>query len=736
MRPSPKVRYARTRSGTPLEQGQTLGEHATGVAETCRDFASLFGAGEWGYFLGMAHDLGKATDAFQERLKAALDDESSSEQLPGRVDHSTAGAQYAALRSKSMGLLYAYALAGHHAGLANGHDETQSCLSARLTKVVDLPDQEWVEKLDRLVMPGTLPYPTDATKRRDIALQVSFFIRMIFSCLVDADCLNSEQWSQPDQHRIRGEFPNLAELRAQFFQTLEARYPIRRKDPNPLVAQRSDILWHCLEKAKRIPGLYSLTVPTGGGKTLASMAFALKHSECHGHQRIIYAIPYTSIIEQTAKVFRSILGEDAVLEHHSSFEPDQEDQRSRLASENWGAPLVVTTNVQLFNSLYSNRTSACRKNHHLTRAIIILDEAQALPIPYIQPCLSVLRELVDHYGATIILCTATQPAFKKRQEFPSGLEGVEEIIPDPRGLSRSMRRTRLTRLPTLSIPELADRIRGERQVLCIVNTKAHARALFTQLGLMKGVYHLSAAMCPAHRRMMLSRLRRALHSDTPCLAVSTQVIEAGVDIDFPVVYRAAAGLDSLVQAAGRCNREGIRPYGHVYWFTPAEGVPAIFRQAAETLELVSKSHNDLLSLEAMDAYFQEYYWLRDQDLDKKGILRMLQSGVPSGLFPFRDIADAFSLIDDQSRAIIIPFNREAKRWINDLKYAESGLRLARKLQPFSVNVASTLWCELEAMKAIEWVKSQYPVLRDEFRYLYSNATGLSVDGPNEGYLQI
>ena len=387
-----------------------------------------FGAGDWGYLAGIWHDLGKYSQEFQRYLTLTGDADAHIEAKPGRVDHSTAGAQHAFGKSKNEGKLMAYAIAGHHAGLLNGKDNEGSCLAARLQKVIPSWDAcpDWLLRLPIL---KELPFPLD---KNSFCFQLSFFARMVYSCLVDADFLDTERFMDEEKSQWRQGYPSLEILHAKLKAHLEQL--TAKASPTPINGHRADILKHCIDAADQQPGLFSLTVPTGGGKTLSSLAFAMKHALRFGRKRIIYVIPYTSIIEQNAAVFRDILGEDAVLEHHSNFDPEEEDHRSRLAAENWDAPLIVTTNVQFFESLFACRSSRCRKIHRIADSVVILDEAQMLPVPLLKPSLEVLRELALNYRTTIVLCTATQPALSTSETFKDGLEGVREIIPDPAAL--------------------------------------------------------------------------------------------------------------------------------------------------------------------------------------------------------------------------------------------------------------------------------------------------------------
>jgi CRISPR-associated endonuclease/helicase Cas3 len=526
---------------------------------------------------------------------------------------------------------------------------------------------------------------------------------MIYSCLVDADYLDTESFLDPERADKRRRAPNLLDLKPRLDAHLaEVAKNVEQTDVNRL---RARILEECRIAASLHPGLFSLTVPTGGGKTLSSMAFALKHAVAHGLRRVIYVIPYTSIIEQTARVFRDIFGGDSVLEHHSNLiqekdeADDEAEERRRLASENWDAPIVVTTNVQFFESFFANRSSKTRKLHNVAKSVIILDEAQMLPVPVLRPTLEVIRELVEHYGTSIILCTATQPALMANDEFKNGLEGAREMMSAPPDLEKALARVREKRLGTTKDADIIRLIRDEKRCLCIVNTKKHARLLFQALGGAEGGFHLSAAMCPVHRSRVLGDLkepkagtiRQRLRDEEPCRVVSTQLVEAGVDLDFPVVIRAIAGIDSIVQAAGRCNREGrIAEGGRLYIFTPEEGLPpGHFRQSAQITELVLHDREgSTLDSETVRAYFRELYWVKDHGggLDSERIMPLFEPGAVSGDFPFKTVAGLYRLIPDAQMPVIVPFDDRAGELCEELRWNTSPGALLRRLQPYTIQV--------------------------------------------------
>jgi CRISPR-associated endonuclease/helicase Cas3 len=545
------------------QRRHSLGEHLSEVSKLASEFSSVMGAEEWARIAGLWHDIGKYRPGFQTYISQALDAHIEGKVKDREKTHSAAGALHAMAclekalgpMGKLVGKVLAYLVAGHHAGLADWYGGLDARLSGQDTKLehdeaLAAAPEELREysgcRLDLKSVPGGL------AEHGAFAL----WVRLLFSCLVDADFLDTERFMDEAKAEARGEFATLDEMRAAY-----NRHMAKFAADTEVKRIRADILRQCRDKAEFSPGLFSLTVPTGGGKTLASLGFALDHALAHGKRRIIYAIPYTSIIEQTADVFRDVfasLGKEALVEHHSQAEsaPEQETTASRLACENWDAPLVVTTNVQLFESLFAARTSRCRKLHNLVGSIIILDEAQQLPAEFLQTILDVLRLLVKHYGVTVVLCTATQPALASTRYFDRqmrGLDGVTEIINQPDDLYLRLKRVEV-RLPAdlrspTTWPAVAEELTARECVLSIVNSRKAAKELHALLP--KGALHLSALMCGAHRTDVLARIKRHLEarrkgeSQEALRVVSTQLVEAGVDLDFPVVYRALAGLDSI-----------------------------------------------------------------------------------------------------------------------------------------------------------------------------------------------
>ena len=726
---------------------ETLQEHLDNVAGRCVEFAARFGAEDCARVVALLHDLGKAKPAFQDRLEGKKDSE----------PHTGEGALYARDEMKEhMGKLLAYCVAGHHTGLPNGvgrsNGNPQRPLTDRLSETNPIELPEWL----KIPFIKTVPTPLQAVKSDDPArfFKLHFFTRMLFSALVDADYLETERFYDKVEGRDsqRASTATLAGLAP----ALEKKLAGFGEPTSPVNRLRAEILAHVRKGAAQAPGLFSLTVPTGGGKTLASLAFALDHAKQHGLERVIYVIPYTSIVEQTAGVFREALGdEDAVLEHHASFDWEKRDdtdesERSslRLAAENWDRPVVVTTTVQFFESLFANRTAKCRKLHRLAKSVIILDEAQTLPPHVLRPCLAAIKELAEGYGASLVLCTATQPALLKEDgfTFPEWLakKDVRELAPNPPKLYQQLRRVQLLDAGTLDDTDLAQRIADSGSVLVILNNRRHAREIFDNIRCHGDAYHLTTSMTPNHRRAILAKVRDRLEKNLPVRLVATSLVEAGVDIDFPTVYRAMAGIDSIAQAAGRCNREGkMAEFGRIFIFRPDtehKPPPELQRFADEGAKIIARHKEDALSLAAVRDYFRLLYWNRAGDLDSskvgpvKGIMKSLSESERSDQgndLPFADIAQAFHLIDDSTLPVIICDGKwgvpeqQLKAW-QFLPYPGS---IARKLQPFQVQVPMRIRDKMLCQGAARvWRKDfgeQFVLLANAD--MYDGQAGLRVD---------
>ena len=694
---------------------QTILDHLNGTAELAKAFAAPFGAESEAGYSAQLHDIGKYSDAFQKRLRGGPP-----------VDHSTAGAQ-AALQTGNVPA--ALAIAGHHSGipdLGNPHDTADdSTLQGRSKKKV-----EDFSRWNQEVTPVPWSLPSWLLRSPD-NLTMAFFTRMLYSCLVDADFLDTETFMNgaPAPRGIGEPLSVLLEkVRSQAERYLHA------EAASPVAQQRNAVLSACIERGKTgKPGLYALTVPTGGGKTFASLAFALEHAVAQKMSRIIYVIPYTSIIDQTAQTFSDLLGEENVLAHFSGVDyklAEKDDltptqYRQLLSSENWDAPIVVTTAVQFFESLYANRSSRCRKLHNIANSVVIFDEAQTLPNDYLKPCISAIAQLVEHYHTTAVLCTATQPALGPLfRELDPHLT-LQEISPDPALLYEVLRRVTLRDLGTLSTNALCEQLSAAPQVLCVVNRRKTAQELFAQLP-DEGSYCLTTLLCAADRRRQLDEIRLRLKQGLPCRVVSTSLIEAGVDVDFPLAYREIIGLDSLLQTAGRCNREGKYPREEsIVSYFRFEGIPLpqMLQQPVSALNTTLRKHAVLDTPDSIHDYFADLYRSR-ASLDKKTILSAFQNGIQGCMFPFAQVAEQFHLIETPTRTIYLPIDEGAELCAT-LRNGSISCALLRRLGIYSVECYDKQFQVLYDVGALELLPNGAAVLLDESKY--SRQTGLSMD---------
>ena len=656
-----------------------LAEHLTEVANLAREFAGKFDAAEYGDAAGQWHDLGKYHPEFQQYLFDA-----HAGKRRRSIDHKAAGVTVAAEYCQFL----AGPLQGHHGGLRNV-SELKGWLRemgerGRVPLALDLAR----EALGRFEPDSSLPLPESITTRH----QVEFLVRMLFSALVDADFLDTEAHFQGEQARRRGGYPAIGTLWDELQRDQER---LTGQSDDPVNSVRHRVYKDCLVAAEQPPGFFRLTVPTGGGKTRSGLAFALRHAEMYDLDRVIVAVPYLSITDQTAATYREIFSDPrSVLEHHSGAEwqsageeGSPEETWARLAAENWDAPLIVTTTVQLFESLFARSTSRCRKLHNIARSVIILDEAQTLPETLLTPTLDVLSELVRAYSATVVLSTATQPAFDQREGF-GGLPDLREIVTDPESHFAALRRVEYEwDDDPKSWDEIADLMREQRQAMTIVNTRADALELMEALS-DDDPLHLSTLLCGAHRRDVLDEVKRRLDANEPCLLVATQVVEAGVDIDFPFVLRALGPLDRIVQAAGRCNREGKLERGRVIIFRTEEGrtPPGAYSTGTGVAEmLLAETGINLHAPELYQRYFKGLY--QRVNLDNKQIQDQRQH------YNFEEVARRYRYIADDGLPVVVPYERTLPdgtvldRALGDLQDKRGNPRdLWRKLQPFLLNI--------------------------------------------------
>lgn len=687
-----------TRQLLPKDQWHALSDHLHDTAEMAEKFAGYFHSGSIAKILGYSHDYGKYSPDFQKRLEGSAQ----------RVDHKTAGALLVHKKYPfPYGLIMAYAVYGHHRGLPNhisygNRIGLEEILRTNEFAVIDneqpvLPELSSTIQLSGRLNPG---------------LSISMWIRMLYSALIDADYTDTAMFYQGDQS-IHNEIPSIQKLDALFQPKLTEL--LGKPQGNQVSEARRYVLQSCLKAAIGPRGFYTLEAPTGSGKTFASLAFALKHALEHEMRRIIVALPFTSIIEQTADIFREIFGENAVLEHHSNvaYRQDQEMEfdPKQFASENWSSSLIVTTNVQLFESLFSSKPSKARKLHHLAGSVIILDEAQALPSGLLLPSLAALTCLCADYGVTVLLCTATQPALK-----PEWIDhaAITKIIENPTELYDKLKRVNVSVIGKQSDSDVIERLLSHQRAMCIVNSRKKAQRLFRLMPETEGVFHLSALMCPAHRSRKLNSIRN-IPKDRRCIVIATSLVEAGVDLDFPVLYREIAGIESINQAAGRCNREGELETGEVYLFEFPDSLakPSWFSDKAKLSKLVLRKHPDPLKPEAVRDYFERFFdFERERRLDRYNILKELNEGASRCSFQFQDISRKFKFIKEETVSVVIPYDSYA---IEQLRQAQQSLfpgAFSRRLQRYTISLHPT---EVEQLQRV----GRLGTIADTIHYLSS-----------------
>lgn len=689
---------------------QTIREHLEGTGEKARKFAKEFGCGEWGYGIGLLHDIGKYSEKFQKRLKGGP-----------ITDHATAGARELFHQKNYPG---AYCIAGHHSGLLDGGGLSDSGGEATLMGRMKKDLEDYSQWKGEVKIPSFSPPPLQQLGKGGFSF--SFFIRMLFSCLVDADYLDTEAFMSGKEERM-GNSDSIDELHKRL-KNYVSRW-MENVDESTVNGRRSMILKSCFEKGREDKGVFQLTVPTGGGKTLSSLAFALEHGKKHHMRRIIYVIPYTSIIEQNAQVFREVLGEKNVLEDHSNYHCDspEELRLNQLASENWDRPVVVTTNVQFFESLFSNKSSKCRKLHNIANSIIIFDEAQMLPVNFLKPCIQGISELVYNYRCTAVICTATQPSIEKF--FPKEIK-IKEICPDTRGQYAFFKRTEFVNRGEMREEELIHELKEEKQALCILNSRRQVQRVYEGL---KGenTFHLSTLMYPEHRKRVLDKIRRCLAEDKPCCVVATSLVEAGVDLDFSKVYRELAGIDSVIQAAGRCNREGKRKKEDsptiVFTLDKSEEIhiPPALRQPISIASQIREKYEDIGSLEAIDEYFRLLFYVKGKNLDAKNIIGQMEEGIKDFLFPFATVSKEFSIIEDNTTTIFINKEERADFIERHIRSGKISRQLMREAGHYCVNVYDKDFQGLNGSGRLEEIAPKFYSLRNKEEY--TEDMGLSVN---------
>ncbi|MDI1495088.1 MAG: CRISPR-associated helicase Cas3 family protein [Cenarchaeum symbiont of Oopsacas minuta] len=723
--------YAHTGIPNDKQTWQKLSEHLNNVANDASIYAEKFGYGKIAYVIGILHDIGKYSDSFQRKLDG----------VSQRVDHSTAGAQLANEKYPPLNFIISHCIAGHHGGLLDTfNSEGGSGLCDRLSKKID----DYSSYRDELSLPDNDLCPNNFAPMLvdpPFSFRIGVLIRMLYSCLIDADWEDASKYNDKITNNKENNIDvsyrlDLHTIKTKLFTYIkkiesDARLNEQRENNIKILDLRAKILQSCKHAAKERQGVFTLTVPTGGGKTLSSLAFALEHALKHNMDRIIYVVPFTSVTEQIAEVFRKAIGDDSILEHHSAFDNSNMSDiglnKLKIAWDKWNYPIVVTTTVQFFESLFSNKPRKCRKLHNIANSVIILDEAQSIPLEVLRPCVAMLDTLSKYFNTTIVLCTATQPTLNKSDGFEGGFDDVYEIASNPSKMAIDMQRTRIINLGTITDNDLAGRLVGRKeffdydkdnmkhvlnnhkQVLCIVNTRKHAKDLYEHIDADHNTYHLSALMCPKHRSTKLKEIKCALKSNKKCIVISTSLIEAGVDVDFGAVYREINGLESIAQAAGRCNREGLHNISNVYIFNSSSLSPSIQLRASACMSIMDKFKNPL-SPKAMLEYFKKIYWTNivgDSDgLDKKNIMKLCFSGCDNMEFGFMSMAHKFKLMNDVTKSIIIRYDEHANFLIEELKKKQKLGDITKRLQPYIVQVYKNDFIRLESAGAISKVAEE------------------------------
>ena len=798
---------------------QTLEQHLLGVAHRSCLNAGKLNLGNHGELIGLLHDLGKYSDAFQSYIKSAVglfnqdeDDEFvDAAGLKGKIDHSTAGAQLIWQElskhgrfGQIVGQILSLCIASHHSGLIDCLSSDENSLGEDVySKRINKPDerahlQEALAKADESILSRAkeLIKNTDMLKTMQNAFakivraapvkddksivvqqQIGLLVRFLFSCLIDADRVDSADFESPKAAKLRthGQYDEWDILCERLETHLAALKPSK-----PIDDLRRDISSHCLNAATRNKGIYTLTVPTGGGKTLASLRFALHHAKQHKLDRVIYVIPFTSIIDQNADVVRSILEPNGtrlgsiVLEHHSNLTPEQQSWRGKILSENWDAPVIYTTSVQLLETLFGAGTRGARRMHQLANAILIFDEIQTLPINCVHLFNNAINFLAEQCGSTVVLCTATQPLLDQVDAMKGAIKipPDNELMPNVAGLFRELKRVEVMNrrkpggwtqdeVAILAVEE-THRVGS---CLAIVNTKSAAQALYRISKELTDIpaYHLSTSMCPAHRKAILHEVRERLEKRLPTLCFSTQLIEAGVDVDFGAVIRYTAGLDSIAQAAGRCNRNGRPEMGRVHIINPKdenlEMLPDIHigrdkseRVLDEYEDAPNAFGHDRIGLEAMRRYYTYYFFDRKGEMDyplsakvighEDTLLNLLSTntqaisehGKQTGQAPniylrqsFMSASKAFKAIDAPTQGVIVQYGKEGQAIVADLCAAyipDKEFDMLRRAQQFTVNVFPNILERLSKAGAIYEIQEGTGILYLDYRY-YSDELGLS-----------
>ncbi len=750
--------YSRSLDNCKTDNLPLLKDHLNRVSGKANSFGAIFDSSSITSICGLWHDFGKYSEEFQTYMKesniAHLENEKYQKK---KVDHSTAGAVLALDKYKNkIGNILALIIASHHSGLPNQQKfkerfwkelprkDQEGIFSEKVLKLFEACENEESKKLFDSKIAIDIPEffknknlfsDFSSSERKDRTQRLTeLWIRFCFSCLIDADRLDAVLDGEPDKikvlQQLQNNYSSLAELQNKLEKDLskkrisseERLKEMQLNKQNIAKAQqvhnaRQLVLKHCLEAAKQISRkCFSLTVPTGGGKTLASMKFALDYALNKNAQlpeekqikRIIVVIPYTSIIEQNAKVYKQIFGEENVLEHHSNLDPAKENELNRLVTDNWDAPIVITTSVQFFESLFSNKPSKCRKLHNIINSVVIFDEVQTFPVKVLEPILEVLNDLKEFFGITPVFCTATQPAFSKSdlKDFdPNSIISklafdIEPIIchEEQKKLFSDLERVKfqIDNQTEKTNAQLALEAAKHQKVLLITDKRNSAKEIYEELKLLKpdeaddSLFHLSALMCPVHRETVLEQIKARLNDGLNCRVIATQLVEAGVDIDFPIVIRVLAGFDSIAQSAGRCNREGKLEQGQVFIYKATEKPPKGILQTAQNIaECLLKTQKDFNNQpEDFINYFKSLYSI--SELDCCGI------NTSRSQWNFEDTATKFKLIEENTISVIVLYDEKIQKQFNNFHQKQPQLsnlqkiielkKLKKSLQRYTVNI--------------------------------------------------
>ena len=703
---------------------QELREHLTTTAKYAKEKAAVFGAGETGEIIGLLHDIGKYGRDFQEKMRG---------KTKRSVNHAMAGAFTLKEKYGKLAEMFGIIIASHHTGLPNSgtkSDKDNINYRGKLYEYETSRQNKILPYEDEINLPEKIVFPKIkmSDDKQICAFKTAFYIRMLFSVLVDSDFTDTEEYCT-DRKRE----PVHAEM-ADLYSILNQKTFLN--DGSNLNKIRAAVLKSCIDAAEMPKGIFSLTVPTGGGKTLSSLAFALKHAKKHDIRRIIYVIPYTSIIEQNSDVIKKILGSDVVLEHHSGIAADGEDFKLRWASENWDIPIVLTTNVQFFESLFSNEKTKARKIHNIADSVIIFDEAQMLPVDYLLPCMTAVSELVENYGVTAVLCSATQPILHKY--IYSNMK-IFEISKSPAELADQLKRVDFRFSGKKSDDEIIDEISKLESVLVIVNSRRHAFELYKTVTEKIGkdnVFYLSTLITPVHRSEKIAKIKECLREKIPVKVISTSIVECGIDIDFPVVYRSIAGIDSIIQAGGRANREGklqnldgTPKLGEVIVFEPCGDNGRIHRSLKLTVdigkEIIKVLGDKAFELEGIEKYFAELYFTREikGTLDEHEILSEFNVYDQEIEMNFENAANKFKLIEDNTRGIVIKCDDISAELIAKLRTGDKIRDTVRALQRYSISVYEHEFNHFKKNNHIAPINGINVLITDKY---YSKKLGLDI----------